>query len=122
MKRMNLLKSGALISFVLIFLFSNAQDPLRFENEIAQIRQIGTDFAEGRKVIVFTGSSSIRMWKNKLFRFKNVEKNDMNMDKKENDLLKRKKKVRFIQPKDNQYPPVKAGKKDQFFVEWQMFD
>ncbi len=44
------------------------------------------------------------------------------MDKKEKDLLKRKKKVHFIQPKDNQKPPVKAGKRDQFFVEWQMFD
>ncbi len=63
MKRMNLLKSGALISLLLIVPFSNAQDPLRFENEMEQIRQIDTESAENRKVIVFTGSSSIRMWK-----------------------------------------------------------
>lgn len=40
-----------------------AQDPLRFEKEVAAIVE-GDSLVKNKKVILFTGSSSIRLWKN----------------------------------------------------------
>lgn len=54
------------IGFLLLCLFPfavlQAQDPTRFENEIAQYRTMPVDSARG-DLIVFTGSSSVRMWR-----------------------------------------------------------
>ena len=55
--------AGYLIAFLLSSILLNAQDPLRFENEINQISQLNNQFSQDQKVVVFTGSSSIRMWK-----------------------------------------------------------
>jgi lysophospholipase L1-like esterase len=60
----NRIRTIALIPFVWIVFSTHAQDPLRFENEMEAIRQIVTEYEEDREVVVFTGSSSIRMWKN----------------------------------------------------------
>lgn len=42
--------------------FSMGQDPLRFKNEVEKLRQVDYDYDTAKEVIVFTGSSSIRMW------------------------------------------------------------
>ena len=52
---------------VLIFIISGlkAQNPERFEDEILSIGQkYDTIWERGRQAVVFTGSSSIRLWKN----------------------------------------------------------
>lgn len=53
----------------LLFLFiafsAQAQDPLRFKDEVAEIRnKYDTIWDSTRETIVFTGSSSVRIWNN----------------------------------------------------------
>lgn len=54
---------------LLSFLFSwasrlTAQDPARFQSEIEELGRIERPFKPGDPIILFTGSSSIRMWSN----------------------------------------------------------
>jgi len=54
--------------FVLLFLFfgilvSNAQDPTRFKEQIEKLNTKEYNFNPDKKLVVFAGSSSIRMWK-----------------------------------------------------------
>lgn len=53
--------------FVAIFLFaitflSNAQDPNRFKDQVNELVNKEYNFSNDKKLAVFTGSSSIRMW------------------------------------------------------------
>lgn len=57
----------SLIPF-LVFHFSHAQDPQRFKAEVVQVKS-ATATASTSKPIVFTGSSSIRMWSDVQQRF-----------------------------------------------------
>ena len=55
------------IGLLLLFIFThqgnlNAQDPLRFQEEIAHLDSINFDFDQSKDIILFTGSSSIRKW------------------------------------------------------------
>ena len=45
------------------FLVSNAQDPNRFKDEVNQLYNKEYNFSPNKKLVVFAGSSSIRMWK-----------------------------------------------------------
>ena len=54
--------------FILLFLFfgifiSNAQDPSRFKDQVDELFNKDYNFTPNKKLAVFTGSSSIRMWK-----------------------------------------------------------
>ena len=44
------------------FLITNAQDPNRFKVEVDKFYTKEYNFSTGNKLIVFTGSSSLRMW------------------------------------------------------------
>jgi len=44
--------------------FANAQDPNRFKSQIEELVQKEHRFDPGKKLALFTGSSSVRMWKN----------------------------------------------------------
>lgn len=68
--------SGILIVFVAIFLWQDlkAQDPIRFEEEVAGMkRRIDSLWDPGTPTLVFTGSSSIRMWEDLQDRFPNTQ-------------------------------------------------
>lgn len=41
----------------------NAQDPNRFKSQIEELVQKEHQFETGKKLVLFTGSSSVRMWK-----------------------------------------------------------
>lgn len=43
-------------------LFSNAQDPNRFKDQVNELVNKEYNFRPDKKLVVFTGSSSIRMW------------------------------------------------------------
>lgn len=63
-----------LLPTFIIFLFwiclsTQAQDPLRFKEQITQLKNEEHQFDHNKKVAVFTGSSSIRMWKDVQERF-----------------------------------------------------
>ena len=61
---MKLFKSNFIIIFLLLVTFiSNAQDPNRFKDEVNQLVNKQYNFSNDKKLVVFTGSSSIRMWK-----------------------------------------------------------
>lgn len=62
MSSLRLIRFTVILPFLLSFIVANAQDPHRFDNEIAQIRLKDYQVTKGEKVVVFTGSSSIRMW------------------------------------------------------------
>ncbi|MCG6187296.1 GDSL-type esterase/lipase family protein [Maribellus maritimus] len=54
--------------FILFFLFlvvvvSNAQDPNRFKTQVDELFNKEYNFSPDKKLVVFAGSSSIRMWK-----------------------------------------------------------
>jgi lysophospholipase L1-like esterase len=49
--------------FIVIGLRANAQDPLRFQEEVDQIGVRYADTPLGEDLVLFTGSSSIKMWK-----------------------------------------------------------
>ncbi|SDN07367.1 GDSL-type esterase/lipase family protein [Kriegella aquimaris] len=54
-----------LITFFFIGFLANAQDPDRFADQVASIQQkYETHWDGSKETIVFTGSSTIRMWKN----------------------------------------------------------
>lgn len=59
------LKFGLIIFAFLILgtIFSNAQDPNRFKKEVEELDSTEYNFNAGKKLVVFAGSSSIRMWK-----------------------------------------------------------
>lgn len=44
-------------------LFSNAQDPNRFKDQVNELVNKEYNFSPDKNLVVFTGSSSIRMWK-----------------------------------------------------------
>ena len=51
------------IIFILLgTLFSNAQYPNRFKDQVDELVNKGYNFDTDKKLVVFTGSSSIRMW------------------------------------------------------------
>ena len=51
------------IIFILLgALFSNAQDPNRFKDQVDELVHKEYNFGADKKLVVFTGSSSIRMW------------------------------------------------------------
>lgn len=45
------------------FLSSNAQNPSRFKEQVDQLFNTEYNFSPNKKLVVFTGSSSVRMWK-----------------------------------------------------------
>lgn len=61
---MNFLKTNFSL-FVLLLLFSffsNAQDPARFQDQVDELFNKEYNFSPDKKLVVFAGSSSIRMW------------------------------------------------------------
>jgi sugar phosphate isomerase/epimerase/lysophospholipase L1-like esterase len=62
---MNFLVKGSLWLFVfrLLMLFpAMGQDPRRFQSEIDRFREDTTDYTNRENLVLFTGSSSVRMW------------------------------------------------------------
>jgi lysophospholipase L1-like esterase len=61
---MKLFKNHFFLIFFLITgtLFTNAQDPNRFKEQIDELVNKEYNFSTHKKLVVFTGSSSIRMW------------------------------------------------------------
>ena len=53
-----------LLLIILFFQFLRAQDPARFQTEIDSLKNLVIERKPGVKTILFTGSSSIRMWNN----------------------------------------------------------
>lgn len=53
----------AIIFLAFATLFSNAQDPTRFKNDINELSGKEYNFSNDKKLVVFAGSSSIKMWK-----------------------------------------------------------
>jgi lysophospholipase L1-like esterase len=45
------------------FLSSNAQDPTRFKEQVNRLYNTEYNFSPDKKLVVFTGSSSVKMWK-----------------------------------------------------------
>ena len=52
-------------SVILVFLvlFATAQDPARFKTDVEELAKTEYNFTNDKKLVVFAGSSSIRMWK-----------------------------------------------------------
>ena len=67
------LKSLFKLSVFAILLFgvflSNAQDPARFKDQVTELFNAEYDFGSDKKLVVFTGSSSVRMWNDVQERF-----------------------------------------------------
>jgi lysophospholipase L1-like esterase len=63
MKRNYFLKLFLTLAFFAGILYSNAQDPTRFQSQIEELVQKEHQFEPGKKLVLFTGSSSVRMWK-----------------------------------------------------------
>jgi lysophospholipase L1-like esterase len=63
MKRNDLLKLFFTLAFLAGTLFSNGQDPTRFQSQIEDLVQKEYQFDAGKKLALFTGSSSVLMWK-----------------------------------------------------------
>lgn len=61
---MNFSKSNffTFVLFLLLPLFSNSQDPNRFKDQINELTAKTYNFSPDKKLVVFAGSSSIRMW------------------------------------------------------------
>ncbi len=55
------MKTTLVLAFLLIPIIIFGQDPLRFEEEVAKFKNAASDYPEENR-IVFTGSSSIRLW------------------------------------------------------------
>lgn len=49
--------------FLLGFLISSAQDPNRFKRQVDQLAEKEYNFSQDKKLVVFTGSSSVRIWR-----------------------------------------------------------
>ena len=58
-----------IILFLSGFLFSHAQDPTRFQEQVDRLFSAEYDFSPDKKLVVFIGSSSISMWKDVQERF-----------------------------------------------------
>src|SRR5690554_5400513 len=58
-------KFKTIFTILLLFAicFANAQDPNRFKSQIEELVQKEHQFEPGKKLVLFTGSSSVRMWK-----------------------------------------------------------
>lgn len=69
MKRKLLLKNFILGLFILVFLQTKGQDPNRFKEYVDQLFNAKYEFSSDKKLVVFTGSSSIVMWKDVQERF-----------------------------------------------------
>jgi len=63
-KRCNTKWRVALAIFLVFFLFQSTfcQNPARFQSEIDQFKVDATDYSSIKNLVVFTGSSTIRMW------------------------------------------------------------
>jgi len=59
------MKPKILLSNLLLFftLFATAQDPARFKTDVEELAKKEYNFSTENKLVVFAGSSSIRMWK-----------------------------------------------------------
>jgi lysophospholipase L1-like esterase len=55
-------KSILLILFALISLIATAQDPTRFNPEVEELTNLNWNSDDDREKLLFTGSSSVRMW------------------------------------------------------------
>ncbi len=53
----------SIIFLLIATLYSNAQDPNRFKNDVDELAGKEYNFNNNQKLVVFAGSSSIRMWK-----------------------------------------------------------
>jgi lysophospholipase L1-like esterase len=51
------------ILFLIFTLFATAQDPARFKTDVDELAKKEYNFSPDKKLVVFVGSSSIRMWK-----------------------------------------------------------
>lgn len=58
-----LMKQLFLAVFIFFVLFAGAQDPARFKNDVEELAKKEYNFSPEKKLVVFAGSSSIRMWK-----------------------------------------------------------
>ena len=58
------MKQSSLLSLAFLFLAQHAfcQDPARFQSEIDKFKADKTDYTKVDKLVVFAGSSTIRMW------------------------------------------------------------
>jgi lysophospholipase L1-like esterase len=63
MKRNYFLKLFLVMAFFAGTMISNAQDPTRFQSQIEELVQKEHQFETGKKLVLFTGSSSVLMWK-----------------------------------------------------------
>lgn len=63
MLQKNNLKIFSLGIFLLVCVIANAQDPNRFKDQVDRLYSKEYNFSPDKKLVVFTGSSSIVMWK-----------------------------------------------------------
>ena len=57
------MKQLFLILFLVFTLFATAQDPARFKTDVEELAKKEYNFSPDKRLVVFVGSSSIRMWK-----------------------------------------------------------
>jgi len=69
MNNKRLISIASLIFFLLVVLFSDAQDPNRFKDQVERLEKREYDFNPNKELLLFTGSSSIAMWKDVQERF-----------------------------------------------------
>jgi lysophospholipase L1-like esterase len=76
LKKMELMKLnihlrlyGLTLSFLLVIFNCNAQDPHRFNEQITTLFNAEYNFNPDKKLVVFTGSSSVRRWEDVQERF-----------------------------------------------------
>ncbi len=69
MNRKLVLKLFVFSGLMLGFLSANAQDPNRFKDDVGKLFKTEYNFPTNKKLAVFAGSSSIRMWKDVAERF-----------------------------------------------------
>lgn len=64
-----LVSTVSLVFFMCAFVISNAQDPNRFKDQVERLEKREYSFNPDKKLLLFTGSSSIAMWKDVQERF-----------------------------------------------------
>jgi len=69
MKPKSIIKLFLFTLFLFGIFISNAQDPNRFKDQVNELFNTEYDFSPNKKLVVFTGSSSVRMWKDVQERF-----------------------------------------------------
>ncbi|MBT3384500.1 MAG: G-D-S-L family lipolytic protein [Prolixibacteraceae bacterium] len=69
MKQKIIFKLFVLGILLLGSLATNAQDPTRFKNQVDELFNAEYNFSPDKKLVIFTGSSSVRMWKDVQQRF-----------------------------------------------------